>query len=151
MKLNDLYPKRESGDFGPTWPEVSRRPMSTREEPRELTRPERAAMRKLVVDMCANYDRAYGCLPFDCTCIVVNMWWTGALCKYFQRAVLPLDPILEASLLGREAPAQEVCAVCGKSYIPDGKQTYCGAACQTEGNRRKSRERMRKKRRNGKA
>jgi len=29
---------------------------------RELTRAERAAIRKLVKDLCANYDHEYGCL-----------------------------------------------------------------------------------------
>ena len=30
---------------------------------RELTREEKAAIRKLVTRLCANYDREYGCLP----------------------------------------------------------------------------------------
>ena len=29
---------------------------------RELTREERASIRKLVLSLCANYDREYGCL-----------------------------------------------------------------------------------------
>ncbi|WP_397352171.1 cysteine-rich VLP protein, partial [Oscillibacter sp.] len=32
---------------------------------RELTRGERAANRKLVTFMCANYEREYGCLALD--------------------------------------------------------------------------------------
>ena len=35
---------------------------------RELTRQEKAAIRKLVVKWCANYDKDYGCLPLDCPC-----------------------------------------------------------------------------------
>ena len=117
-------------------------------ESRELTRAERAAVRKLVIDMCANYDKTYGCPPLDCDCYMFGKWWTGGYCKYFQNAVLPLDPMLEASLLGNDAPIQDTCAICNRPFIPDGKQSYCSAACKTEGNRRKSRERMRKKRRN---
>jgi len=117
-------------------------------EPRELTRAERAAIRKLVIDICANYDRAYGCLPLGCDCYMFGKWWTGGYCKYFQNAVLPLDSMLEASILGREAPMQDICTICNKPFIPDGKQAYCSMACKAEGNRRKSRERMRKKRRN---
>jgi len=113
---------------------------------RELTRSERAAIRKLVVDMCANYDRDYGCLPLDAPCYMLDKWWTGSYCKYFTRGVLPLNKVLEASLLGREAPVSDICAVCNKPFIPQGKQAYCSAACKAEGNRRKSRERMRKKR-----
>ena len=30
---------------------------------RELTREEKAAIRRLVISMCANYDRECGCLP----------------------------------------------------------------------------------------
>ena len=32
---------------------------------RELTRDERKGIRKLVTEMCANYDREYGCLPLS--------------------------------------------------------------------------------------
>ena len=121
--------------------------MITAAESRELTRPERAAIKKLVTDMCANYDKDHGCLPLDGDCYMFGKWWTGNYCKYFQNAVLPLDPMLEASILSRETPMQDTCAVCSKPFIPDGKQSYCSAACKAEGNRRKSRERMRKKRR----
>ena len=68
---------------------------------RELTRDERKGIRKLVTEMCANYDREYGCLPLDCECYMLGKCWTGA---------------------------------------------YCSEACKAEGNRRRSRERMRKKR-----
>jgi predicted nucleic acid-binding Zn ribbon protein len=116
-------------------------------EARELTRYERAAIRKLVVGMCANYDPEYGFLPLDYGgYYMLDKWWTGAYCRYFQNAVLPLDPVLEAILTGRTAPALDTCAACGKPFVPKGRQAYCSPACQTEGNRRRSRERMRKKR-----
>ena len=114
---------------------------------RELTRQEKTAIKKLVTDMCANYDKQQGCLPLDCDCYMFGKCLTGDYCKYFQKAVLPLDPILEASLLNGEAPPQNICAICKTLFIADGKQSYCAAACKAEGNRRKSRERMRKKRR----
>ena len=116
-------------------------------EARELTRSERAAIRKLVTGMCANYDPEYGCLPLDCPCYMLNKWWTGAYCKYFQNAVLPLDSALEAALTGNNV-AQKICPVCGAAFVPVTSQAYCSEACQQEGNRRKSRERMRKKRQN---
>lgn len=118
-------------------------------EARELTRSERAAIRRLVVGMCANYDPSYGCLPLDCPCYMLNKWWTGAYCKYFQNAVLPLDPVLETQLTGKNATlSRKICPVCGAAFIPVTSQAYCSQACQREGNRRKSRERMRKKRQN---
>ena len=66
---------------------------------RELTREEKAAIRSLVVKWCANYDRACGCLPLDCECYMLGKCWTGAYCRYFREAVLPLDPALEPPLL----------------------------------------------------
>ena len=65
---------------------------------RELTRDERKGIRKLVTEMCANYDREYGCLPLDCECYMLGKCWTGAYCRYFREAVLPLDPLLAASI-----------------------------------------------------
>ena len=100
---------------------------------RELTRDERKGIRKLVTEMCANYDREYGCLPLDCECYMLGKCWTGAYCRYFREAVLPLDPVLSAS-------------ICGRPFLPEGRQSYCSEACKAEGNRRRSRERMRKKR-----
>lgn len=115
-------------------------------DPRELTRRERAAIRRLVVGMCANYDPEYGCLPLDCPCYMLNKWWTGAYCKYFQTAVLPLDPVLGATLTGRKAPELDTCAICGKPFIPEGKQAYCSPACADTARRKRQREYMRKRR-----
>ena len=44
------------------------------------------------------------------------------------------------------SPELRACAVCGKAFLPEGRQAYCSDACKAEGNRRKSRERMRKMR-----
>ena len=65
---------------------------------RELTRQEKAAIRSLVKRWCANYDKDAGCLPLDCECYMLSKCWTGAYCRYFRSAVLPLDPVLERSL-----------------------------------------------------
>ena len=114
---------------------------------RELTRDEKRAIRKLVTEMCANYDRDYGCLPLDCECYMLGKCWTGAYCRYFREAVLPLDLVLQASICEESpAPDTRLCAVCGSPFLPEGRQTYCSEACKAEGNRRKSRERMRKRR-----
>ena len=89
---------------------------------RELTREEKAAIRALVVKWCANYDRECGCLPLDCECYMLGKCWTGAYCRYFREAVLPLDPALEAALLTEgPRPDFKVCPVCGgscKSRLP---------------------------------
>ena len=100
---------------------------------RELTRDERKTIRRLVTGMCANYDSEYGCLPLDCPCYMLGKWWTGSLCRYFRAAVLPLAPVLETSLTG-EATGPEIrrCAVCGRAFIPEGRQAYCSEACKAE-------------------
>ena len=114
---------------------------------RELTREERAAIRRLVTSLCANYDREYGCLPLDCECYMLGKCWTGAYCRYFREAVLPLDPRLEAALSADgAAPDFKTCPICGGAFVPQGRQLYCSAACQAEGNRQKSRARMRNQR-----
>ena len=74
--------------------------------PRELTRSERAAIRRLVTGLCANYDeREKLCLPLDCPCYMLHKWWTGCLCRYFERSVLPVEPALEAILTGNDIPS----------------------------------------------
>lgn len=114
---------------------------------RELTREERVAIRSLVLKWCANYDRDYGCLPLDCECYMLGKCWTGAYCRYFREAVLPLDPRLEAALAADgAAPDFKSCPVCGGAFVPNRRQLYCSPACQAEGNRQKSRARMRNKR-----
>jgi hypothetical protein len=121
---------------------------------RELTRNERAGIRKLVVSMCANYDYQYGCLPLDYgRCFMLDKWWTGALCRYFRNAVLPLDPELEASLTGEKRPAPppaaetKPCEVCGKSFIGDGRQRYCSQKCAGRARKKSEADRSRKYRR----
>ena len=53
---------------------------------RELTREEKAKIRKLVTKWCANYDKECGCLPLDCECYMLGKCWTGSYCRYFRDA-----------------------------------------------------------------
>lgn len=98
---------------------------------RELTRSERAAIRKLVLN-CANYDeREKICLPLDCPCYMLHKWWTGCLCRYFENSVLPTVPALETALTGNDtSQRQKKCPVCGKFYLPVTSQAYCSDACR---------------------
>lgn len=90
---------------------------------RELTRDERRTIRKLVTGECANYDSEYGCLPLECPCYMLDKCWTGALCRYFREVVLPLDPMLESSIVGEgAAPDTRPCAICGRPFIPEGRR-----------------------------
>ena len=114
---------------------------------RELTREEKAAIRKLVTRLCANYDRDVGCLRLDSPCYMLEKCWTRALCRYFREAVLPNDPVLEASLAA-EGPAQETrpCPVCGRAFLPNGRTRYCSDGCAKAALRQQKRNYMRKKR-----
>ena len=112
---------------------------------RELTREEKATIRKLVTRLCANYDRDVGCLPLDCPCYMLEKCWTGALCRYFREAVLPTDAALEAALLtDGPAPKTQPCPVCGRAFLPDGRTRYCSEACAGAARRKKQRGYMRK-------
>ncbi len=117
---------------------------------RELTRAERAAIRKLVLGLCANYDVSYKiCLPLDCPCYMLHKWWTGALCRYFREAVLPTDPALEAALTGQAAVGGwKPCEVCGALFPPAGRQVYCSGSCREKGLRQKNALRQRRHRQN---
>ena len=112
---------------------------------RELTSKERIAIRKLVKGMCANYSGEYGCLLLNDSCYMLGKWWTGGCCRYFQRAVLPLDPVLEAALMGqRDGLIYKVCPICGGAYFPVTSQAYCSEACRIKGSREVNRQRQRR-------
>lgn len=117
---------------------------------RELTRKERAAIRRLVTELCANYDNQDKlCLPLDCPCYMLHKWWTGSLCRYFREAVLPTDPALESAITGEDTSLkQKICPVCGKSYLPTTSQAYCSDFCRTFARRKSERERKRRERLN---
>lgn len=116
------------------------------EDSRELTRREKTAIRALVTKWCANYDRELGCLPLECECFMLGKCWTGAYCRYFREAVLPLDPALEADLSGRGIGSAR-CPVCGRPIPADGRRRYCSPACGKTAHRKQQREHMRRKRR----
>ena len=106
---------------------------------RELNRSERAAIRKLVTELCANYDSQDKiCLPLDSSCYMLNKWWTGAYCRYFEKSVLPVDAALESAITGEDTSMrQKICPVCGKAYPVsythlDGAKSVCSGG-STEG------------------
>lgn len=69
----------------------------------------------------------------------------GALCCYFREAVLPNDPVLEASLAAEgPAPKTQPCPVCGRAFLPDGRTRYCSPGCAKAARLKKQRGYMRK-------
>lgn len=117
---------------------------------RELTRQERAAVRRQVTELCANYDSQDKlCRPLDCPCYMLHKWWTGSFCRYFREAVLPTDPALESALTGEDTSLkQKTCPVCGRAYLPTTSQAYCSDFCRTFARRKSERERKRRIRQN---
>ena len=109
------------------------------------TRTERQTIRRLVTALCANFDREQGCLPLDGECYMLGKCRTGAFCRYFREAVLPLDPMLEATLT-QDGPAPEtrICPVCGRVFLPDGRTRYCSPVCSKAARLKKQRGYMRK-------
>ena len=109
----------------------------------ELTAREKQAIRRLVISECPNYDREYGCLPLDGVCYMSTIAFTGsALCKWFQDAVLPLDPALEAVFSRKPLKA---CKHCGRKFPVKGRQAYC-EACTVPARKAAAAARVRKHR-----
>lgn len=115
---------------------------------RELTPSERAAIRRQVVELCANYDSQDKlCRPLDRPCYMLHKWWTGSFCRYFREAVLPADPALESAVTGEDTSMrQKICPVCGRTYLPTTSQVYCSGACRISARRKYERERKRRER-----
>ena len=122
----------------------AQKPVAVQEQ---KTRQEKTEIRKLVTKWCANYDKDYGCLPLDCPCYMLGKCWTGAYCRYFRAAVLPLDPVLERSLTVERITETRPCPVYGRAFLPDGRQRYCSPVCAGAALREQKRAYMRRKRR----
>ena len=104
---------------------------------RDLTGREKQAIRKLVKTMCANYDDEYGCLPLDCDCFMFGKAYSGgALCKWFRKALMPLDPKLEQLFTDGAAPETKPCVICGSAFPLNGRQAYCSGKCAKTGRRK---------------
>jgi hypothetical protein len=115
---------------------------------RELTRAERAAIRKLVKDLCANYDYEHGCLLLEDNCYMFYgvAYTNTGMCKYFRNSVLPAAPALEALLTGRGTLETRPCPICSGTFPVIGKKAYCSDACAGESKKRKQRGYMRQRR-----
>ena len=116
--------------------------------PRELTRAERAAIRKLVKESCANYDRDFGCMPLedDCYMFYGVAYTNTGMCRYFRNSILPTDPALEAILTGGGAVETRTCGICGEAFPIDGKKAYCSDTCASAALRKQKRDYIRKRR-----
>ena len=85
-----------------------------------LTPKQRQRANALIKRLCANYDNG-NCLALDdgepCACVQSISY--SLLCKYFRKAVLPAEPLLEADILGTRF---EKCVSCGAPIIKKGNR-----------------------------
>jgi len=111
---------------------------------RELTANERAAVKKLVMKLCANYDGFYKlCLALDWHCFMFGKCWTGGYCKYFKNAVLPLDTSLMAAM--ECGVKTRHCSWCDELFPVNGKRAYCSEICTNAARKKRQRDYMRKR------
>lgn len=81
---------------------------------------------------CANNFDGW-CVPKDCPCFVYEP--NGWVCTWFLNAVVPLNDVLQASImrkLGEATKDSKKCDCCGNAFIPaSNRQRYC-ADCAKE-------------------
>ena len=110
----------------------------------ELTKRQKQRIHHLVTHSCANYFCECGCLLLEDECYMFGIAFTESkLCRYFEKAVLPLDAELDAAL--HTLPVKR-CKVCGKSFAAAGNKQYCSANCASFMRRLRTAERVRKHR-----
>lgn len=114
---------------------------------RELTKKEKAKIRRLVAAQCTCFDEKEGCLPLDGGCYMCTIGFRDSpLCGYFQKCVLPLDPEVQAIWSGNGI---RICKKCGKLFPRNGKKIYCSKQCAASEHRKQIRISVRKYRNNG--
>ena len=118
---------------------------------RELNCEELKDMKRLATDMCANYDRTYGCLILNDKCYMSYgvVYTNTGMCKYFRKAVLPTNPQLEAVLNGENIEENiKQCSICGTAFYQSGRSRFCSDLCRAKSKRiqdRASKKKQRKK------
>lgn len=94
-----------------------------------------------LVHECCNYDCG-DCLLLDGVC--VQSISLSLLCRWFSKAVLPLDGELEAALLHHADMKR--CSECGASFLPKSNRgKYC-PVCAGRMKRIRAKQRKRKQR-----
>lgn len=87
----------------------------------QMTPRQRIRANKLIRRLCANCMDGE-CVMLDCEC--PQMISYTLLCKYFKKAVLPVDKTLEADIMGTSVELH--CAVCGVPIVKTGnRRKYC--------------------------
>jgi hypothetical protein len=99
----------------------------------------------LIKEACANHDSGYCLLLSDydyepCPQLHSN----SLICKYFRDAVLPMDKLLHAQIMGSESV--KGCEICGEPFrAVSPRAKYC-EKCSKARRQKATRERVRKHR-----
>jgi len=99
---------------------------------RELTAVELREINRFAKSMCANYDDHYNdCVLLSDSCYMTyGFGYTNtAMCKWFKKAVLPIEPGLERLLTDGGLLETKPCGICGKEFPLNRRQTYCSEKC----------------------
>lgn len=108
----------------------------------QMTPKQRIRANKLIRRMCANFMDGE-CVCLDCECPQIISY--SLLCKYFKRAVLPLDKELEAEVFNNRI-SKSLCQRCGMVFTPsNNSQKYC-VECRKNVCREQARLRKQKQR-----
>lgn len=95
----------------------------------------------LIKQECCNYYSGYCCL-MDMGCPQVHS--ESLMCKWFRDAVLPLDKVLYAQIMGEEGLKD--CEVCGRPFRAiSNRAKYCNE-CKAKIQRKQARARKQKER-----
>lgn len=95
----------------------------------ELTFAEKKQIKDIVCKKCANYCRAYGCLPEDAECYMMSIGYRDSrLCRYFEAAILS-DSIEMQKIFCSEQKDVKVCSICGRRFYGMRNRRYCSEAC----------------------
>ena len=88
----------------------------------QMTPRQRIRANKLIRRLCANCMDGE-CVMLDCEC--PQMISYTVLCKYFKKAVLPVDKVLEAEIFKNRSNTSN-CQRCGTAFLPsNNSQKYC--------------------------
>ncbi|MCI9626324.1 MAG: conjugal transfer protein [Clostridia bacterium] len=114
--------------------------------PKQMTPGQRRKANALIRKTCCNYDNG-NCIALDDgeECVCVQSISYSLICKWFVNAVLPVDKVLYAQIMGQKV---KHCAACGAVFAPGSNRAKYCASCAAKVHRRQKNASNRKRRDN---
>ena len=112
-----------------------------------MTPKQRKRANALIRKTCCNYDNG-NCIALDDgeECVCVQSISYSVCCKWFRKAVLPVDKPLYAEVM--EPQGMKRCAECGAAFLPGSNRAKYCAECAPKVQRRHKNASDRKRRSN---